>query len=370
MTSPEASPLRELLSRSTIPGSLFRDLGQGRLECTSCGHRCPLPPGKEGICRVRYNEGGILRVPWGYVGGLQLDPIEKKPFFHALPGSLAMSFGMLGCDYHCPYCQNWITSQALRDPEALSRPERISPEEIVSIAVDQRAAVVTSTYNEPLITSEWAVAIFKVAKRHGLVTSYVSNGNGTNEVLDFLQPWIDLYKVDLKGFKDREYRKLGGVLQNVLDTIQSLHARQIWTEVVTLIVPGLNDSEGEMREIAAFLASVSPDIPWHVTAFHADYRMGDASHTPARSLLRAAEIGYEAGLHFVYAGNIPGAVGKYEHTYCPGCGELLIERRGFRVVSNRLDGGHCLACARSIPGFWAPRGASLHHSAPGRPQRR
>jgi pyruvate formate lyase activating enzyme len=356
----EELPLRELLARQTAPGSLVRDLGQGRLECTSCGHRCTIGVGKEGICRVRFNDYGTLRVPWGYVGSLQLDPIEKKPFYHALPGSMAMSFGMLGCDYHCAYCQNWITSQTLRDPEAISRPERISPEELVALAIDEHARIVTSTYNEPLITSEWAVAIFKVARRLGLVTSYVSNGNGTPEVLDFLQPWVDLYKVDLKGFNDRQYRKLGGVLQNVLDTIRSLHERRIWTEVVTLIVPGLNDSDGELRDLAGFLASVSPDIPWHVTAFHADYRMGDAGHTPARSLLRAAEIGDEAGLHFVYAGNIPGAVGKYENTYCPSCHELLIERRGFRVIHNGLALGRCPKCTTPIPGFWEAITRSAH----------
>ena len=322
------------------------------LECFSCGHRCTIKNGRDGICHVRFNRGGRLFVPWGYVGSLQLDPIEKKPFFHALPGNLAMSFGMLGCDYHCGYCQNWVTSQALRDPKAISPPDLVTAEDFVALAFEHNAKIVTSTYNEPLITSEWAVEIFKVAKRYGLVTSYVSNGNGTPEVLDYLSPWVDLYKVDLKGFNDKQYRKLGGVLQTVLDTIELLYKKKFWIEIVTLFVPHFNDSESEMKDIASFIASVSIDIPWHVTAFHSDYEMADTSNTSVKTLLRAAEIGHEAGLQFVYAGNLPGRVGNLENTYCPKCGELLIERSGFHVLSNTIDHGCCTKCKTAIPGFW------------------
>ena len=164
---------------------LVERLPDGRLRCYACGHRCPIPEGREGVCRVRYNEGGVLRVPWGYVGALQCDPIEKKPFFHALPGSDAFSFGMLGCDLHCGYCQNWFTSQSIRDPKAVARPRDVSPEDLVALALESGAPTVVSTYNEPLITSEWAVAVFKEARRRGLYTGYVSNGNGTAQVLDF-----------------------------------------------------------------------------------------------------------------------------------------------------------------------------------------
>jgi pyruvate formate lyase activating enzyme len=344
--------LKELLARHTRSGELCRELGDGKLECFACGHRCVIGPGKDGICRVRFNRDGKLYVPWGYVGALQLDPVEKKPFFHALPGSRAMSFGMLGCDYHCGYCQNWVTSQAIRDPSAVSPPEFLTPEDFVTLAIEHGARIVTSTYNEPLITSEWAVEIFKMAKRYGLVTSYVSNGNGTPEVLEYIRPWVDLYKVDLKGFDDKRYRKLGGVLDHVLDTIRRLHEMKIWLEIVTLLIPGYNDSEGEIRDIARFIASVSPQIPWHVTAFHSDYKMMDTGNTPARTLVRAAEIGQESGLHYVYAGNLPGQLGRHENTYCPSCKRLLIERRGFTVLGNALDDGRCPHCSASIPGFW------------------
>src|SRR5207245_2774425 len=212
------SPLADQLARYTREGELYEKLPSGRVRCFACGHRCLIPPGQDGICRVRFNREGTLYVPWGYVGVLQLDPVEKKPFFHALPGSLAMSFGMLGCDYHCGYCQNWVTSQALRDPNAVAPPHQLTAEQFVDVSLKQGARIVTSTYNEPLITSEWAVEIFKLARSAGLKTSYVSNGNGTPEVLEYIRPWVDLYKVDLKSFQDRNYRKLGGVLKNVLDT--------------------------------------------------------------------------------------------------------------------------------------------------------
>jgi pyruvate formate lyase activating enzyme len=249
-------------------------------------------------------------------------------------------------------CQNWVTSQALRDPSAVARPQEITPGELVRLAREHQARIVTSTYNEPLITSEWAVAVFKEAHAAGLVCSYVSNGNGTPEVLDYIQPWVSLYKVDLKSFRDRHYRELGGTLERVLWTIRALYERGFWVEIVTLTIPGFNDSDEELRDIARFLVSVSPDIPWHVTAFHGDYKMTEPGNTNVATLLRAAEIGAAEGLRFVYAGNLPGQVGKWENTYCPGCGELLVERHGFRVLRNRAGDGHCPKCARVIPGRW------------------
>jgi pyruvate formate lyase activating enzyme len=306
------------------------------------------------VCKVRFNRGGVLRVPHGYVAtSLQLDPVEKKPFFHVLPGAAALSFGMLGCDYHCGYCQNWLTSQVLRDAEAVARPSRVTPEDIIRCALEHGAPIVTSTYNEPLITSEWAVSVFTLAKTHGLKTAYVSNGNATPEVLDYLRPCLDLYKVDLKGFDDAHYRKLGGKLQTVLDTIQGLVAKAFWVEVVTLLVPGWNDSDAELQDVARFLAGVSRDIPWHVTAFHPDYKMADRGWTPVESLIRAAEIGRSEGLRFVYAGNAPGRTQSLENTVCPGCGTLLIERVGFRVLANRLEAGACPRCRVRIPGVWS-----------------
>lgn len=348
----ESTILKDLLAENTRVGDLGVPMEDQWVRCFACGHRCKIPPGKEGICRVRFNRGGKLYVPWGYVAGIQVDPVEKKPFFHAFPGSKALSFGMLGCDYHCSYCQNWITSQALRDPAAVSGTESVTPEQIVDLALHKRASIITSTYNEPLITSEWAVEIFKLAKKVGLTTSYVSNGNGTPEVLDYVQPWLDLYKVDLKGFRQKSYSQLGGALQNVLDTINSLHTRGIWVEVVTLIVPGFNDSDEELKDIAGFLVSVSPDIPWHVTGFHADYRMTDPDDTPSSTLIRAATIGYDAGLRYVYAGNRPGDTEGLENTRCPQCHETLIERWGFQVRQNRLKNGSCYKCGTHLAGRW------------------
>jgi len=344
--------LKEVLKTYAIEGELFEEMDGGRVRCFACGHRCVVMPGLDGICRVRYNEGGKLMVPRGYTAAIQCDPTEKKPFFHAYPGSLALTFGMLGCDYHCGYCQNWVTSQALRDPKAVSPPREISPCEIVEIARRQQARLIVSSYNEPLITSEWAVEIFTQAKPAGFVCGYVSNGNATPEVLDYIRPWVDLYKIDLKGFDDRSYRKLGGLLSNVLDTIRLVYERGFWLEIVTLLVPGFNDSDDEIKAAADFIANVSPDIPWHVTAFHQDYKMTGPDNTSVETLIRASETGRGAGLNYVYAGNLPGRVGAYENTNCPGCTAVLIERRGFRVLQNRLVDGSCPNCGIRIAGRW------------------
>lgn len=350
--------LREVLDqhvREAAP-ELYEKLDRGRIRCFSCGHCCPIPEGQPGVCKVRYNRGGTLYVPWGYVGGIQCDPIEKKPFFHAYPGALAYSFGMLGCDLHCSYCQNWVTSQALRDPSAVSPPLEATPEALVKDALRQGAKVLVSTYNEPLITSEWAVEIFKQAKAAGLLTAFVSNGNGTPQVLKYLQPWIDLYKVDLKSFDDRHYRQLGGRIGPILDTIRALHGMGIWLEIVTLLIPGFNDSNEELTKLTEFLAGVSPDIPWHVTAFHQDYKMTDPEDTRPGDLLRAAAIGKQSGLRYVYAGNLPGLVGDLENTCCQQCGTTLIERYAYLVEDYRLTrDGACPDCGTRIPGRWAPQ---------------
>lgn len=353
-TATTAGPLGHVLAQLTQPGELYENLPDRWVRCYACGHRCRIPPGRPGICKVRFNERGVLKVPAGYVGALQCDPVEKKPFFHALPGSLALSFGMLGCDFHCAYCQNFVTSQALRDPlsDAQARPTMVAAERLAREALRLGAPIVASTYNEPLITSEWAVEVFKHAKTQGLTCAYISNGNGTPEVLEYLRPWVDLYKVDLKSFDDKHYRELGGVLENVLNTIGLLHQKGFWLEVVTLVIPGFNDSNDELRRIAEFLVGVSPDIPWHVTAFHQDYKMRDRGNTGVRTLLRAAEIGVNAGLHFVYAGNLPGRVGPYENTYCPACHTLLIERYGYTIRQNAISAGACPKCRSTIPGVW------------------
>ena len=368
MSRSQPSPVASILAQRTAPGApeLVERLPDGRLKCYACGHRCPIPEGREGVCRVRYNQGGVLRVPWGYVGALQCDPIEKKPFFHALPSSDALSFGMLGCDFHCGYCQNWFTSQSIRDPEAVGAPRDVEPRLLADLADKAGAPTVVSTYNEPLITSEWAVAVFQEAKKRGLYTGYVSNGNGTVQVIDYIRPWIDFYKIDLKSMDDKHYRELGGVLANVLDTIRLVYERGIWLEVLTLVIPEFNDSEEELRRAASYIASISKDIPWHVTAFHPDYKMNDRGATPASKIVRAAEIGAEEGLRFVYAGNVPGRVGEWENTRCPECRATVIERFGFRVLANRLQGGACPECGYKLPGRWdaTVEGSTKTHGIP------
>jgi pyruvate formate lyase activating enzyme len=347
--------LAEALEARTAEAApeLVESISRGRLRCLACGHECPIPDGAVGVCKVRFNRGGRLRVPWGYVGGVQCDPIEKKPFFHARPGALAFSFGMLGCDLHCSYCQNWVTSQALRDPEATAPPLDVSESALVAEATRLGARVVVSTYNEPLITSEWAVAVFKHARRAGLMTAYVSNGNGTPRVLEYIRPWVDLYKVDLKSFDDRHYRQLGGRIEPILYTIRTLNEMGVWLEIVTLLIPGFNDSQDEIDRLTAFIAGVSPDIPWHVTAFHKDYRMNDPDNTSAEMLVRAAETGRRAGLRYVYAGNLPGQVGDFEHTRCHNCRALLVERYGYQIQGYRVTPeGACPDCGTLIPGRW------------------
>ncbi len=349
--------LAEALDEMTVEGELYEKLDQQAARCLACAHRCLTLEGRRGICKVRFNREGKLYVPWGYVAGLQVDPIEKKPFYHILPGGSALTFGMLGCDFHCEFCQNYFTSQALRDPmsdEALRQVRRISPEQVVAVALRSGAEIIASSYNEPLITSEWAVSIFRLAQEVNLKCVYISNGNATPEALEYLRPYLTGYKIDLKTMQDRQYRKMGGVLANVLDTIRRVYELGLWIEVVTLVVPGMNDSTEELMEAARFLASVSADIPWHVTAFHPDYKMTGAPPTPVRTLLRAAEIGQEAGLRHVYAGNLPGRVGEYESTYCPQCRTAVIERYSYTIHSYRLaTGGRCPKCGTQLPGVWA-----------------
>ena len=353
--------LASRLDLLTKPGDLAQPFADkpGWVRCVACAHQCKIGPGRRGICQVRFNDEGVLRVPFGYVAGLQSDPVEKKPFNHVLPGSQALTFGMLGCDLHCDYCQNWFTSQALRDDQAGASPQIISAEEIARMGQRVGAALVVSSYNEPLITSEWAVAVFQAARPRGLRTAFVSNGNATREVLTYLRPWVDAYKVDLKTMNARHYRQLGTALERVLDGIRMVFELGFWLEIVTLVIPGFNDDPGELAAAAQFIASLSPDIPWHVTAFHQDYRMLTPDQTSGRDLIKAAEIGRRAGLRYVYAGNLPGRLGDWEHTFCPHCQSRLVARRGFRVIEQRVTAdGRCPVCGASIPGIWSVSGAA------------
>jgi len=359
------------LDQLTVVGELYDQLPDNAVRCYACAHRCLIREGRRGICQVRFNQDGALRVPHGYAAGIQADPIEKKPFYHVFPGSNALTFGMLGCDMHCDYCQNWLSSQALRDPAAGAGPTRVTASQLVDAALCSGAKSVISSYNEPLITSEWAVEVFKLAREHDLLCGYVSNGNATTEVLDYLQPWAQAYKIDLKTMQDKQYRQLGAVLQNVLDGIKMAVERGFWVEIVTLLVPGFNDSPAELREMAEFIISVSPDIPWHVTAFHGNYKMTDPRNTSVQDLLQAAKLGKDAGLRYVYAGNAAGRVGNWEHTFCHNCNKLLIERYGYHIHGYHiLSQGSCPKCGVQIPGIWPKFGEEVRTGGRGSPFRR
>jgi pyruvate formate lyase activating enzyme len=365
--------LADVIDELTVPGTLYEKLDDDRVRCNACGHRCVLKSDQRGICKVRINREGTLRVPWGYVAGAQTDPIEKKPFSHFLPGSDALTFGMVGCNFHCDFCQNWVSSQALCDPQVRFSPynlQQTTPQQVVDYAVQTAAQAVVSSYNEPLITTEWALDIFKLAKEAGLKCGFVSDGYATSETLTLLRPYLDGLKIDLKTMRTAQYRQLGGKLEVVLDTIRQAVEMGIWVEVVSLVIPDFNDSPEELWEASRFLVSVSRDIPWHVTAFHPDYKMQDRGATPSASLQQAAEIGEEAGLHYVYAGNLPGRVGSLENTYCPKCRQLLVARQGFRVSEYHLTAdGKCPKCGTSVAGIWTDKPKEVRLDSWGMPRR-
>jgi pyruvate formate lyase activating enzyme len=348
--------LSDALHQYTAPAAeaLIERKANNDIQCFACGHRCLIKPGRDGVCRVRFNDNGTLKVPYGYVGALACDPIEKKPFFHVLPGSDALTFGMLGCDYHCGYCQNWVTSQMLRDPSAVAPARITTPKQLVDLAIQNNAPVVASSYNEPLITSEWAVDVFKEARSRNLKCAYISNGNATPQVLDFIRPYVQAYKVDLKTFSDKHYRELGGVLDNVTATLRNLKQRNFWVEIVTLLVPNFSDDIDDIKRMAAFLASIDPLMPWHVTAFHPDYKMTDGyRRTTVDDLMKVVHIAQQAGLQYIYPGNLPGQVGEWENTHCHHCHSTLIRRHGFIVTENRMKpDGLCPDCRKPIPGIW------------------
>lgn len=351
---PDQDALEKELDRYSVPANplLYQKEDGHYVRCFACAHQCRIADKRRGICRLRHNRDGMMFAPSGYVAGLQVDPIEKKPFYHVLPGSGALSFGMLGCNFHCEFCQNWVSSQTLRDNDALSGFRPCSSDTIVDSASRHNAASVISTYNEPLITADWAAEIFEKAKARGLLCGFVSNGFATRTVLEFLRPVMDIFKVDLKCFSEENYRRLGGGLKPVLDSIGQALELGFWVEIVTLVVPGFNDTPEELDRMAAFIASLSVDIPWHVTAFYPTYRMSAASPTSFASLDTAWNAGKDAGLRYVYAGNMGGRAGDKEHTWCPDCGTLLVQRRGFQVGQNRITERTCPDCGAVIAGRW------------------
>ena len=336
---------------------LYEHLDGGRVRCNLCAHRCLIAEGAKGVCLVRENRGGTLyTLVYGIPLSQAVDPVEKKPLFHFYPGSTAFSIATVGCNFRCSFCQNATISQMPRDQGKIVGHQAM-PEEVVRTAVRYGSRSIAYTYSEPTIFFEYSYEIARLAHEAGIASVYVTNGYMTPEMLELFrgarnghEPWLHAANVDLKAFRDETYRKVCGArLQPVLDSLKKMKELGIWVEVTTLVVPGMNDSEGELCEIAQFIGEdLGPETPWHVSRFHPDYKMRDRGPTPTTTLREAYELGRAAGLHYVYVGNLPGA--RLEDTYCPPCGERVIGRWGFQVTDYHIQDGACFNCGAAIDG--------------------
>jgi len=329
---------------------LYESAAGGKVLCRLCAHRCLIADSKFGVCSVRQNQGGkLMTLVYGEVIAAHIDPIEKKPLFHFLPGTSSFSMATVGCNFRCGFCQNWQISQAGRKKASFGG-EELSPEDAVGIAKARGCRSISYTYTEPTIFFEYACDTARLAKAQGLANVFVTNGFMTAEALEAARGWLDAANVDLKSFREETYRRVcGGHLQPVLDSIALMKKLGVWIEVTTLVVPGMNDGDEELAEIARFLAGVDVDLPWHISRFHPDYRYTEASATPAKTLKRAHDLGKEAGLRFIYIGNM---TGESEDTLCPTCGKVLVRRRGFSVSENKIRDSSCPECGAKIAGVW------------------
>jgi pyruvate formate lyase activating enzyme len=334
-----------------IEARLYEKLDGGRVLCHLCAHRCTIAEGKRGVCQVRENRAGTLySLVYGMSISQAIDPVEKKPLFHFYPGSSAFSFATVGCNFRCSFCQNWQISQTVREGGLVDGHDS-TPEHLAAAARHYGCRSIAYTYTEPTIFFEYAYDTAVLASKAGIKSIYVTNGYMTEEMLDAFGPHLHAANVDLKSFRDEFYKvNCGARLQPVLDTLKEMKKRRIWLEITTLVVPGQNDSEDELRELAGFIArEVGVDAPWHVSRFHPEYEMADVQPTPTATLHRAREIGQEAGLRYVYEGNVPGSEG--ENTYCYSCSRRLIHRFGFTVVENVVSReSTCPYCGAKIDG--------------------
>jgi pyruvate formate lyase activating enzyme len=365
-------PLADELAARARPGVLFEPgPAAGSLRCTACAHRCVVADGRRGACGVRYEKDGVLHVPSGYVARAYVRAVETNTIYHVLPGARSLTFGMYGCDLRCPYCHNWQVSQALREATTKEAPSEITARALVDHAIAEDCRVVCAAYNEPAIAAEWVHEIFADARARGLVTALITDGNATPELLAFLRPVTDVYRVDLKGFTEAQYRTLGGRLAPVLEAIRSARALGYWVEVVTLVVPSFNDDLAGLRSLALAIAAIDPAIPWHLNAFQPRYRMRDRPTMSAGLLVSAAGVAYANGLRFVYAGNVDHQIDELSHTRCPGCHEVVVERRSYETIAGpHLDDAArcCARCATEIPGVWSGRQRTTTSSTPVRPR--
>lgn len=331
---------------------LYEKGANSSVQCRLCNHYCTITPGKRGICAVRENRDGTLySLVYGKVIAAQIDPIEKKPLYHFQPGSHSFSIATVGCNFHCKHCQNHDIAQAPHRSTAIPG-QQTTPEQIVSAAAAAGCSSISYTYTEPTIFFEFAYDCARLARERGIKNVFVSNGYTSPEATRMIAPYLDANNIDLKG-DEIFYQKLSGAkLQPVLDTIRLMKELGIWVEVTTLVIPDWNDSDTFLRRAADFLVSIDPAIPWHVTQFYPTYELLDKPRTPCQTLERARQIGLDAGLKYVYEGNMPGSGG--ESTNCPSCGTLLIDRIGFSVRSIHLNNGHCPSCQASIEGVDLP----------------
>ncbi len=329
---------------------LYEKLPDNKVHCNLCHHRCTIDEGDVGICKVRKNEGGTLySLVYGKTIAHNVDPIEKKPLFHFFPGSRCLSIATVGCNFKCPWCQNWQISQMVSDHGRIAG-EWFPPEDVVSMAQRHKCTSISYTYTEPTIFFEYAYDSAKLATEKGLYNNFVSNGYMTPEAVEMIAPYLNGINVDLKAFDKEVYSKqIKARLDKVLETIQVLHDAGIWLEITTLIVPELNDDEEQLTALAEFIASVDTAIPWHISRFHPNYHHTDSYPTPIDTIRRAREIGKKAGLRYIYTGNVPGDEG--EHSHCYKCGALLIERWGFSIRSNNIENGVCPECNTPFDGF-------------------
>ena len=322
------------------------------VECYLCSHRCHIKDGRRGICQVRENREGVLySLVYGKLISQNVDPIEKKPLFHLLPGSLSYSIATVGCNFRCSHCQNYDISQYPRMHDGAVIGTSVTPEQVATSAQEYGCQSISYTYIEPTIFFEFAYECAQLAHERGIKNVFVSNGYTSPEATKKIAPFLDGNNIDLKAFTDKFYREVcGAKLASVLETIELMKELGVWVEVTTLVIPGWNDTDSELKEIARFIKGIDPEMPWHVTRFHPTFKMTDRGATPSSTLQRARQIGIAEGLKYVFVGNIPGEDG--ENTICPQCGEKVVERMGFSIMSQNLANGKCGNCGYSIAGVF------------------
>jgi len=330
---------------------LYNKKKDGKVECYTCAQGCTIAPGKRGLCGVMENrEGTLYSLVYGKTIADNTDPIEKKPLFHFLPGTLSFSIATAGCNMRCKHCQNADISQSPRENKTIIG-RSFPPEEVVKTASDNKCRSIAYTYTEPSIFWDYSFDTAKLAREKRIKNVFVTNGYFSKESFQEISKYMDAANIDLKSFKDETYKKICGArLQPVLDTIKRMNEAGVWIEVTTLLIPDVNDSKEELKDIAGFIAECDPGIPWHISRFYPTYEMLDKPPTPVDAIWRAMDIGYEAGLHFVYAGNVRGDDG--ENTFCYSCGARLIRRIGYQIIDNTIKDGKCPQCGAEIEGVW------------------